>query len=135
MQVRRFQVLAGKHHSANGTVYKQGDVLESTRRLDVLFKNKFIEVSSLVAVTREPDPDGLPPPDYRRPETGEGSTAELEADNQRLREELKKAIEKIAELEDRIAATAEEEDDVPSPKKTAKKGKNKKEKDPLSDEF
>lgn len=62
MQVRRFKIVAGKHHAGNGVMYKQGDVLESTRKLDEIFRNKFVEVSDVTPVTAQPDPDGIPPP-------------------------------------------------------------------------
>jgi hypothetical protein len=60
-QVRRFRIVAGKHHAGHGISYKAGDVLESTRRLDEIFRNKFIEVSDITPVTAPPDPDGVPP--------------------------------------------------------------------------
>lgn len=59
--VRRYKVTAGKHHAGNNVIYKQGDVLESTRQLDKLYINKFVEVSDVTPVTAQPDPSGVPP--------------------------------------------------------------------------
>lgn len=59
--VRRYKVTAGKHHAGNNVVYRMNDVLESTRQLDKLYINKFVEVSDVTPVTAQPDPSGVPP--------------------------------------------------------------------------
>lgn len=154
MNVRRFQVLAGKHHAGNGMTYKQGDVFESIRPLDKLFVNKFAEVSTMVPVTREADPDGLPPEDYV-PVSGADATeavAQLQAKNKALAEELAVAqsriaelLEQVADLEAELEAADEEgsQEDAPkAPEPKAKdapkaKGKSRKAKkeDPLAEDF
>lgn len=88
MSVRRYRVTAGKH-TAGSVVYRQGDVLESTRQLDVIFRNKFVEVSDITPITAPPDAKGLPPPTFHSPAVEEGAKQEAVIRELRLKLQTK----------------------------------------------
>lgn len=119
MNVRRYRLVAGKHYDGC-FVYRANDVLESTRRLDQIFRNKFVEVSDMTPVNAPPDPRGLPPSPSRPPTSPlavqEKQLAELQAKVTVLERELTQKDVTIASQKEAIEFLKAERDALSAPR-------------------
>lgn len=80
---RKYKVVRGKHYDENMNCFKAGDIVESMKPLDKLFRNKFEVVSEPVVVTEESEEPIKAKAKKLKPKVVEESEEEVEEEKPR----------------------------------------------------